>query len=250
MRDAHPPACARHGEHLQRAADHERVGGRGIQGGEGRGPRHRLRLERQRHAAGARVPPAVGRPLQGRSEELRRPPLSANWAGGCNRFSTRSDACTRWASGSRSSRCSSPASTTAATRSSGSTSFIARRLARHSVARHRVPRRLQDDRPAEHDRRDAAGRSRHRQGERPAARLRGQPAGQGRGPREHALRGVWRGCSSPAMATRIREYRLTADGRCPSCAAPVPGRWGAGFDGQVASRPFVPGSRRLTILNP
>jgi pyruvate formate lyase activating enzyme len=48
----------------------------------------------------------------------------------------------------------------------------------------------------------------------------------------------------------IREYRLTADGCCPSCAAPVPGRWGVGFDGQVASRPFVPGSRRLTILNP
>jgi pyruvate formate lyase activating enzyme len=48
----------------------------------------------------------------------------------------------------------------------------------------------------------------------------------------------------------IREYRLTADGCCPSCAAPVPGRWSVGFDGQVASRPFVPGSRRLTILNP
>jgi pyruvate formate lyase activating enzyme len=48
----------------------------------------------------------------------------------------------------------------------------------------------------------------------------------------------------------IREYRLTAEGRCPSCAAAVPGRWSERFDGQVASRPFVPGSRRLTILNP
>jgi pyruvate formate lyase activating enzyme len=47
----------------------------------------------------------------------------------------------------------------------------------------------------------------------------------------------------------IRDYRLTADGRCPACATPVPGRWSAQFDGQIASRPFVPGGRRLTILN-
>ena len=24
---------------------------------------------------------------------------------------------------------------------------------------------------------------------------------------------------------RIRSYRITSDGRCPSCAAAVPGRW-------------------------
>jgi pyruvate formate lyase activating enzyme len=48
----------------------------------------------------------------------------------------------------------------------------------------------------------------------------------------------------------IRDYRLTKDGRCPACAAPVPGRWGTGFAGQIASRPFVPGSFRLTMLNP
>jgi pyruvate formate lyase activating enzyme len=47
----------------------------------------------------------------------------------------------------------------------------------------------------------------------------------------------------------IGEYRITADGRCPSCAAPVPGRWSERFDGQIASRPFVPGSRsRLSLL--
>jgi pyruvate formate lyase activating enzyme len=46
----------------------------------------------------------------------------------------------------------------------------------------------------------------------------------------------------------IRDYRITADGRCPSCASRVPGRWSAAFDGQIASRPFVPGSRRFTIL--
>jgi pyruvate formate lyase activating enzyme len=46
----------------------------------------------------------------------------------------------------------------------------------------------------------------------------------------------------------IRDYRITADGRCPSCAGPVPGRWSAAFDGQIASRPFLPGGRRFTIL--
>ena len=45
----------------------------------------------------------------------------------------------------------------------------------------------------------------------------------------------------------IRDYRLTADGRCPACAEPVPGRWSAVFDGQITSRPFVPGSR-LSLL--
>src|SRR5947208_1010804 len=36
----------------------------------------------------------------------------------------------------------------------------------------------------------------------------------------------------------IRAYQLTDDGRCPSCAAAAPGRWGRGFAGQVASSPF------------
>jgi len=36
----------------------------------------------------------------------------------------------------------------------------------------------------------------------------------------------------------IQDYRLTPDGRCPSCAAKVPGRWTTGFAGQIASRPF------------
>ncbi|HKB10231.1 MAG TPA: AmmeMemoRadiSam system radical SAM enzyme [Vicinamibacterales bacterium] len=47
----------------------------------------------------------------------------------------------------------------------------------------------------------------------------------------------------------IRDYRITADGRCPSCAARIPGRWSTRFDGQIASRPFIPGSRRFTILH-
>jgi pyruvate formate lyase activating enzyme len=48
----------------------------------------------------------------------------------------------------------------------------------------------------------------------------------------------------------IRDYRITPDGRCPSCATVVPGRWSPAFDGQITSRPFVPGSRtRLSLLN-
>jgi pyruvate formate lyase activating enzyme len=47
----------------------------------------------------------------------------------------------------------------------------------------------------------------------------------------------------------IRDYRITPDGRCPSCATAVPGRWSERFEGQVTSRPFVPGSRsRLSIF--
>ncbi|HEY7443074.1 MAG TPA: AmmeMemoRadiSam system radical SAM enzyme [Vicinamibacterales bacterium] len=48
----------------------------------------------------------------------------------------------------------------------------------------------------------------------------------------------------------IRGYHLTPEGVCPSCKVPVPGRWGAGFEGQLASRPFLPGrSRRLAVVS-
>ena len=47
----------------------------------------------------------------------------------------------------------------------------------------------------------------------------------------------------------IREYHVTADGRCPACHTSVPGRWSPRFDGQITSRPFLPGSRRFTILS-
>ena len=61
------------------------------------------------------------------------------------------------------------------------------------------------------------------------------------------------GCGETLIARYgyfIRDYRLTKDGRCPSCATPVPGRWSTQFDGQVTSRPFVPGSRsRLSLLS-
>ena len=41
----------------------------------------------------------------------------------------------------------------------------------------------------------------------------------------------------------IEDYRLTDEGRCPACAAQIPGRWAAKFDGQIASHPFLPRSR-------
>jgi pyruvate formate lyase activating enzyme len=41
----------------------------------------------------------------------------------------------------------------------------------------------------------------------------------------------------------IEDYRLTAEGRCPECATEIPGRWSAHFDGQIASRPFLPRKR-------
>jgi pyruvate formate lyase activating enzyme len=37
----------------------------------------------------------------------------------------------------------------------------------------------------------------------------------------------------------IRDYRITADGACPSCGAQVPGRWRARFEGQLTSRPIT-----------
>jgi len=49
----------------------------------------------------------------------------------------------------------------------------------------------------------------------------------------------------------VRSYRLTAEGRCPSCHAAIPGRWSTGFEGQIASLPFRARIRdsRLRILN-
>ena len=47
----------------------------------------------------------------------------------------------------------------------------------------------------------------------------------------------------------IRSYRLTAQGTCPDCGTTIPGRWSERFDGQIASTPFLPGSRRLRALS-
>jgi len=46
----------------------------------------------------------------------------------------------------------------------------------------------------------------------------------------------------------IRNYRITADGRCPDCGIAIPGRWGRRFEGQIAATPFLPGTRRLRTV--
>jgi len=38
----------------------------------------------------------------------------------------------------------------------------------------------------------------------------------------------------------IDDYRLTAEGDCPSCHTPLPGRWSKKFGGQIAASPFRP----------
>jgi pyruvate formate lyase activating enzyme len=49
----------------------------------------------------------------------------------------------------------------------------------------------------------------------------------------------------------VEEYRVTADGGCPSCKSAIPGRWAPKFEKQIADRPFLPrrGSGLVTILN-
>jgi pyruvate formate lyase activating enzyme len=47
----------------------------------------------------------------------------------------------------------------------------------------------------------------------------------------------------------VQGYAVTADGTCPACRTPVPGRWDRAFRGQQASSPFLPHDRtRLSVL--
>ena len=59
-------------------------------------------------------------------------------------------------------------------------------------------------------------------------------------------------CGERLIARRgylIQDYRLTASGSCPRCGTPVPGRWGAAFEGQQTSSPFLPHDRsRLSVF--
>ena len=45
----------------------------------------------------------------------------------------------------------------------------------------------------------------------------------------------------------IEKYKLTPQGDCPACQAPVPGRWSKKFDGQIAASPFVPRRRAQLV---
>ena len=44
----------------------------------------------------------------------------------------------------------------------------------------------------------------------------------------------------------IEDYRISAEGTCPSCGAAIPGRWASKFGGQITATPFLP--RRATRL--
>jgi len=46
----------------------------------------------------------------------------------------------------------------------------------------------------------------------------------------------------------IQGYHLTAEGTCPKCNQQVPGRWDKCFQGQMASRPFLPRFRACSPL--
>ena len=43
---------------------------------------------------------------------------------------------------------------------------------------------------------------------------------------------------------RIRAYHLTSIGGCPNCGTKLPGRFSSGFDGQIASHPFLPREKK------
>jgi len=45
----------------------------------------------------------------------------------------------------------------------------------------------------------------------------------------------------------IEEYRLTPEGKCPSCGTQVPGRWAPQFEGQITDRPFLPRQRSRLV---
>jgi pyruvate formate lyase activating enzyme len=45
----------------------------------------------------------------------------------------------------------------------------------------------------------------------------------------------------------IEKYKLTPQGDCPACHAPVPGRWSKKFDGQIAASPFLPRRRAQLV---
>ena len=46
----------------------------------------------------------------------------------------------------------------------------------------------------------------------------------------------------------IQGYHLTPDGACPKCKQQIPGRWDRSFQGQIASRPFLPRFRARSPL--
>ena len=222
----------RHGQHLQRAAHHDRMGSGGLQAGASGRAAHRVRVERPRHAEGAGVPGAVDRPVQSRPErirpaavpELRRAPRAGarhHPVASCARHLARGGD----AAGARRQQLRRGA------REAHRVSC--RRVARHPVARDRVSPRLQDDGPRRHHAGHAAPCRGHRETRRFAIRLRGQCRRPRRRPREHRLSRVPR---DARRAARVLD-RAPAGSRRKAAAR----RAGARFpDGGARTRPRRP----------
>ena len=210
--------------HLQRAAHHQRVGGGGLPRGARGRPRLLLRLERQRHARGARLHPALGLALQGGPQELPRPALSrAGRHAGARAVDDPRAARAGLLGGDRD-PASSPASTTPRRSSRDIARFLVSVSPRHPVARDRVPQGLQDDGPGRHERR-ARCCARRRSGAREGLHF--VYAGNIPG-----AVGGWENTRCPACRDVLIERRgfrvlqnRIPDGVCPACAASVPGFW-------------------------
>src|SRR5438093_609180 len=179
------------------------MGGGGLQGSQSARVDDRLRFQRQRHATGARVPAPVGGSVQSRPEELRRPPFPP--ARRAPRPDPRHDpAPARDGLLGRNRDAPHPRLQRLARRALAVDVVHRQRVARHTLARHGVSPRLQDDRPRKHDRGDAARRSGHRPDERAAVRLCRQPARRGRRPGRHPVRVVRRDAHRPLRLSHSR----------------------------------------------
>ncbi len=124
------------------------------------------------------------------------------------------------------------------------------RLAGNSLACDCVSQRLQNGRSRQHAASGFAARGRIRKAGRPALHLRRKLAGHGGRSGKHEVPQ----CGDTLIRRRsyfVEEYRVSADGRCPSCKTAIPGRWSAKFEGQITDRPFLPqrGSRLVTIVD-
>ena len=207
---------------LQRAAHHQRVGGRGLPPREGRGPPLLLRLERQRHRGGAGVPAPVRVALQGGPQGLPRPPLPR----------PRRHARARAVDDPRAPReghlgRGGDARRARPQRLDGGAArhrpLPGLRVARHPLARDGVPPRLPDGGPGADLRARAPAGGRDRRRGRAALRLRRQPARRRPQLGEHVLPRLPRACSSSVSASACLRNRLGAGGRCPDCRQSCPG---------------------------
>ena len=213
-------------QHLQRAAHHERMGGGGFSRSPRGRPGHRIRLQWQCHAPGARVSAALGGSLQGGSQELRRPPLSRvgraaepilDSIARIHEMGFWLEVVTLVVPGFNDSDGG----------AGGARGLPGRDLHRHPLARHGVSPGLQDDGPAQHERgmleRAAAiGRE---------AGLRYVYAGNlpGRvGGLEDTHCPNCRDVLVERSGFEVLQNRISADGACPRCQAMIPGFWRGG----------------------